>query len=200
MRDKYIHMTSRQLKREKIKKERYEKQLKKSVAKEIANNKPVKSKDPFLDAYNLTGKDIESNKAKINIANKYRSDLIINKTAAESMFLESMAGEDFKMNFEFQKIIYIHNKYKIDKFYIADFYFPRMNLIVELDGGYHDSSDQKGKDWERTKELMKAGYFVLRFNNNEVYKPIDVFCKIMAYKQKFKMNGRKCNYNEKLNN
>ena len=198
MRDKYIHMTSRQLKREKIKRERYEKRLKKSVAKEIANNnKPVKSKDPFLDAYNLTRKDIESNKAKINIANKYRSDLIINKTAAESMFLESMAGEDFKMNFDFQKIIYIHNKYKIDKFYIADFYFPRMNLIVELDGGYHDSSDQKGKDLERTKELMKAGYFVLRFNNNEVYKPIDVFCKIMAYKQKFKMNGRKCNYDGK---
>ena len=70
MRDKYIHMTSKQLKQERIKKERYEKKLKKSVAKELANNnKPVKTRDPFLDTYNLCGRDIESNKAKMNIVN-----------------------------------------------------------------------------------------------------------------------------------
>lgn len=50
--------------------------------------------------------------------------------------------------------------------YIADFYCPERNLIVEVDGGQHVENQEA--DERRTKELEKLGYHVLRFWNHEV--------------------------------
>ena len=50
--------------------------------------------------------------------------------------------------------------------HIVDFVCVRARLIVEIDGGQH--ADRLMKDLERTRDLARAGYRVIRFWNNEV--------------------------------
>jgi very-short-patch-repair endonuclease len=50
--------------------------------------------------------------------------------------------------------------------YIADFACHEARLIVEIDGGQHDSSSPQ--EAERSAFLQNEGYRVLRFWNNEV--------------------------------
>lgn len=49
--------------------------------------------------------------------------------------------------------------------YFADFYIPEKRIIIEIDGGYHDSKCQKEKDRKRTKDLKFAGTKVVRIKN-----------------------------------
>lgn len=70
-----------------------------------------------------------------------------------------------KVKFEFQKIIKCG-----DKYYIADFYFPKLKTILEIDGGYHNNDEQKQKDEIRTKDLENIGYKVVRMTNSDVRK------------------------------
>lgn len=57
--------------------------------------------------------------------------------------------------------------------YIADFYCHRLKLIIEVDGDYHLTQKQTGKDTERTAYLNANGVQVIRFTNNEVLHKID---------------------------
>jgi very-short-patch-repair endonuclease len=50
--------------------------------------------------------------------------------------------------------------------YIADFVCHEARLIVELDGGQHDSLSQQEAD--RSRFLQSEGYRVMRFWNDEV--------------------------------
>ena len=54
------------------------------------------------------------------------------------------------------------------KYFIADFYCTKADLIVELDGGIHNTPDNKEWDINRTVELEKSGVTVIRFTNEEV--------------------------------
>ena len=76
---------------------------------------------------------------KENIAEYYKHILEVNATYAEKLLKTFLTG---KIDFEFQKIIYTDNKH----FFIADFYIPSKNLIIELDGEYHDDAKQQEKD------------------------------------------------------
>lgn len=78
--------------------------------------------------------------SKENTAEHYKHILEVNATYAERLLKTFLAG---KIDFEFQKIIYTDNK---KHFFIADFYIPSKNLIVELDGEYHDNIKQQDKD------------------------------------------------------
>lgn len=50
--------------------------------------------------------------------------------------------------------------------YIVDFVCIDAKLIIELDGGQH--SERREYDGQRTRELEKNGFVVLRFWNNDV--------------------------------
>ena len=52
--------------------------------------------------------------------------------------------------------------------YIADFICLPMRLVIEVDGGYHESLTQKQEDQWRTDFLESKGYRVIRFTNEEV--------------------------------
>ena len=66
--------------------------------------------------------------------------------------------------------------------YIADFYCHKLKLIIEIDGGYHDSEEQTEIDNERTQTLEFNDIEVIRFTNEEVINNIDdVLFKIEAY-------------------
>ena len=105
--------------------------------------------------------------SKENTAERYKHILEINATYAERLLKTFLTG---KIDFEFQKIIYTDNKH----FFIADFYIPSKNLIIELDGEYHNDVKQQDKDIWRTKLLNSLGYRVIRFKNKQITESRDL--------------------------
>lgn len=80
-----------------------------------------------------------------------------NPTPAEKCLRDALKAADHK--FSSQQIL---------NGYIVDFYFPAAKLIVEVDGYYHFTPTGKTVDKIRTGVLIRNGYRVLRFPNNEV--------------------------------
>src|SRR4030066_619012 len=64
-----------------------------------------------------------------------------------------------------------HQSYrqKIIGKYIVDFYCPKANLVIELDGGQHYSETGKAKDSIREDALKEMGIKVLRFSDRDVF-------------------------------
>ena len=52
--------------------------------------------------------------------------------------------------------------------YIADFVCLPIRLVIEVDGGYHNTPGQQTEDQWRTEFLESRGYRVLRIKNEEV--------------------------------
>ena len=52
--------------------------------------------------------------------------------------------------------------------YIADFICLKRRLVIEVDGGYHDTSQQQQEDLWRTEFMESKGYTVIRFKNEEI--------------------------------
>jgi very-short-patch-repair endonuclease len=74
------------------------------------------------------------------------------------------------IHYEQQKIFYIYaDDGWIIRYYIADFYVPDKNIIIEVDGRFHDRHKQHDK--MRTKEIQEQypEVEVVRFNWNEVH-------------------------------
>ncbi len=57
--------------------------------------------------------------------------------------------------------------------YIVDFYCPKAQLVIEVDGGQHWQPDHAEQDRERDAVLEQVGLRVLRFSNHEVLKQLD---------------------------
>jgi very-short-patch-repair endonuclease len=57
--------------------------------------------------------------------------------------------------------------------YIVDFYCPKANLVIELDGGQHYSETGQAKDRGRDNALREIGIKVLRFSDREVFENMD---------------------------
>jgi very-short-patch-repair endonuclease len=91
-------------------------------------------------------------------------------TQAETILWERLKGKQVnELRFRRQYPINI---------YIVDFYYHSQKLVIELDGGIHKT--QIEYDNERTKDLEMYGLKVIRFNNYEVEKNIElVISKIM---------------------
>jgi very-short-patch-repair endonuclease len=56
--------------------------------------------------------------------------------------------------------------------YIVDFYCPKANLVIELDGGQHYSETGKTKDMTRDNILAEMGIKVLRISDKDVFENI----------------------------
>lgn len=57
--------------------------------------------------------------------------------------------------------------------FIADFFCLEYNLVIEVDGDYHNEREQKQYDEGRTFELGELNIKVIRFTNREVLENID---------------------------
>ena len=71
--------------------------------------------------------------------------------------------------YEPQKIFYIYAEDGwIIRYYIADFYLPGSNVIIEVDGKFHDK--QKQHDKHRTKTIQEhyPGVEVIRFTMKDL--------------------------------
>ncbi len=86
-----------------------------------------------------------------------------NMTKAEKVFWEAVRHNRF-MGYQFRRQQVIHG-------FIADFYCNDLNLIVEIDGGIHETQ----KDYDRLREeILKTHNFnVVRFTNEEVMASLD---------------------------
>ena len=87
-----------------------------------------------------------------------------NPTEAEALMWKYLSGDKLGEHFRRQ--------HPIDN-YIADFVCLRKQLIIEIDGGYHEDIDQQKRDDFRTRELAKKGFQVIRFTNEEVLADTD---------------------------
>ena len=64
--------------------------------------------------------------------------------------------------------------------FIADFYCHSASLIVEVDGGIHETQEEQ--DAERDAHLISRGFRILRITNDEVNKDLQgVLHKILEY-------------------
>lgn len=68
--------------------------------------------------------------------------------------------DKLKIEYEYQKVLNLGGK-----FYIADFYVPKNNVIIEVDGEYHFADKMLIKDRERDIAFAKCGVLTLRFNH-----------------------------------
>jgi very-short-patch-repair endonuclease len=57
--------------------------------------------------------------------------------------------------------------------YIVDFYCPKANLIVELDGGQHYTEEGIMKDSNRDNYMREQGFTILRFSDRDVLKNLN---------------------------
>lgn len=86
------------------------------------------------------------------------------------------------IRYEAQKIFYIYaDDGWIIRYYIADFYIPEYNTIIEVDGKFHDK--QKQHDKNRTKLIQEQypGVRVLRYTWNDLSnqnKMVDLLLKL----------------------
>ncbi len=62
---------------------------------------------------------------------------------------------------------------------IVDFVCLKSLLVIEVDGGYHNTPEQQEQDQIRTRNLESRGYKVVRFTNEEVmFNPDEVIKEI----------------------
>jgi len=57
--------------------------------------------------------------------------------------------------------------------YIVDFFCPRANVVIEVDGSQHYSEEGENRDKRRDNYLRGNGLKVLRFSDREVFENLD---------------------------
>jgi 5-methyltetrahydrofolate--homocysteine methyltransferase len=88
-----------------------------------------------------------------------------NPTSAEAVLWEALRNRKLDgVKFVRQKPV---------KGYIGDFYCRALSLIVELDGGIHDTPANQEHDRIRTEWLEAHLYRVIRFRNEEVLESLE---------------------------
>ena len=90
-------------------------------------------------------------------------------TQAEILMWDKLKNNQFK-GYKFRRQHPIHH-------FIVDFYCHALKLIIEIDGKYHESEEQKKEDLNRTELLQFQGLKEIRFSNEEVIDDMDLVFK-----------------------
>ena len=113
-------------------------------------------------------------------------------TMAESVLWDKLRNKKEGYKFRRQHII---------GQFSADFVCLQKGLVVEVDGNYHQLPEMKFSDEERTRELKKLGFEVLRFSNDailyhsdETIKKIHSALSIIPDKELEEKNGEFLNF------
>ncbi|OGP93855.1 MAG: hypothetical protein A2157_15815 [Deltaproteobacteria bacterium RBG_16_47_11] len=95
----------------------------------------------------------------------YARELRKNMTDAENLLWSKIRLKQLK-GYQFYRQKIIDN-------YIVDFYCPRANLILEIDGGQHYHGGTKQKDRVRDDCLESHGLRVLRVSDRDIFENLD---------------------------
>ncbi len=105
------------------------------------------------------------------IARQLACQMRANPTEAEKALWTKLKGKQFMdYKFLFQHPVFYKKDDRL-KFFIADFYCHKLRLIIEVDGGVHES--QKEYDQARTELLSLKKIKVIRFKNTDVLENIN---------------------------
>ena len=88
-----------------------------------------------------------------------------NQTEAEELLWKRLRAKKF-LNLKFFR------QYGIGE-YIADFYCPRLKVVIELDGAQHYTGEGKEYDEFRAEYMFECGIKTIRFSNWEIINDID---------------------------
>ena len=105
---------------------------------------------------------------------KRAENLRNNPTEAEKLLWKKLNCDPFKQ-YHFRRQHPIHH-------FIADFYSHQLKLVIEVDGEYHESSEQKIKDQTRTELIQFQDLNVIRFTNQQVIQNMEKVLKIISEK------------------
>ncbi|WP_030008022.1 endonuclease domain-containing protein [Picosynechococcus sp. NKBG042902] len=106
----------------------------------------------------------------------YNPDLI----ARAKQLRQNMTPAEKKLWFGFLK----NFKYRIYRqrpidYFIVDFYCPKLNLVIEVDGDSHYTPQGQKYDQERTEKLKGYGLKVIRFSNQAVLNNFTGVCEAL---------------------
>jgi len=90
-----------------------------------------------------------------------------NMTGAEKILWDHLKN---KIGYKFRRQHPIH-------IYIVDFYCHQLKLVIEVDGEYHNTPEQKEKDDERTGILQFQDLEIIRFTNQQVFNDVGMVMK-----------------------
>ncbi|AUP81412.1 DUF559 domain-containing protein [Flavivirga eckloniae] len=116
------------------------------------------------DAKTVIQKYMTARPSAYNLLKELQAEKKRHSTEAESILWESLRNK--KLDYKFRR------QHIIDEF-IVDFVCLEKHLIIEVDGGYHNTIEQKEADALRTEILNKIGFKVIRFSNEQVVGDID---------------------------
>jgi len=97
---------------------------------------------------------------------KLAKELRKNETAAEKV-IWSKINRNQIIGLQFRR------QHPINMF-IADFFCPKIKLVIEVDGGIHEIPEYKSHDTGRGDFLNDHGITVLRFTNEQIAQEIDL--------------------------
>lgn len=110
-------------------------------------------------------------------------DLRNNSTLGEVILWKKLKGKQF-FGYDFHR-----QKPLLD--YIVDFYCAELNLVIEIDGSYHNHEDIYFKDVKRQQDLEKYNLNFLRFTEKDikqqflnVLRAIEIYIEEFENKQK----------------
>jgi very-short-patch-repair endonuclease len=88
-----------------------------------------------------------------------------------------------------KKTGYVFNRQKPLLNYIVDFYCNELQLVIEIDGRYHEHEDRYAADLKKDHELEAQGLTIFRFTETEVKNDMDnalrtIDAYILAYTSK----------------
>lgn len=98
----------------------------------------------------------------LNFIKENRKKLISSATPYEQRLLQVLKSKGIKHNF--QHIIQVDGGIQ----YIVDFFLPQKDVVIEVNGGYHNKPEQVEKDKKRKWALEKMGYKVLVIRNEQL--------------------------------
>ena len=128
--------------------------------REAVNNTLTPGPSPKGEGLGVRDIEIQGKKVDPKILEFARSNRK-DATQAESFLWEILRNR--KLN-----RLKFRRQHPIEDKYVLDFYCAEFRLVVEIDGGYHETLDQKEYDEGRTYDLNELGLTVLRFSNEEV--------------------------------
>lgn len=86
-------------------------------------------------------------------------------TAAEARLYKQLCRMSYKYSFTPQFPLFG---------YIADFYCPKLRLVIECDGMSHRTATSIGRDKQRTERLSQEGIKVIRFRNTAIFNDLQI--------------------------
>ena len=104
----------------------------------------------------------QHNKEMISQAEYRAGEMIVFPSRLEERMQVFLSNN--MIDYEFQKIFYIYaDDGWIIRYFIADFYIPGRNIIIEVDGKFHNRHKQKDRDRTRIIQDSYPDIEVLRY-------------------------------------